>query len=103
VVDFLAEGHLIELLQERFVEVFADDIRPGAAGPGPGIVDVLDGQVELGAGELRVGVVESLPVDAPDALEDSDIEHILGIPDSRDARFRSRHELLSRPRPSPER
>ena len=47
VVDFLAKGDLVELLQYGLVEAFADAVRLGSAGLGPGVVDVLDGQVEL--------------------------------------------------------
>jgi hypothetical protein len=62
VVDLLAEGDLIELLQEGLVEAFADAVGLRTAGFGFGMVDVLDGQIELvlvvlaGATVLRAAV-----------------------------------------------
>ena len=47
VVDLLAEGCLVELLQEGLVEAFADAVGLRTAGFGSGMVDVLHGQIEL--------------------------------------------------------
>lgn len=46
-VDPLAEGHLVELLLHRPVEPFADAIGLRTVGLRPGVIDVVDGQVEL--------------------------------------------------------
>jgi len=87
VIDFLAEGHLIELLQERFVEAFADSIGLGFAGLGPGMVNVLNSQVELvlvvlaGATVLSAAVGKNTQERNSMSLEkrqDAVVEHIGG-------------------------
>ena len=47
VVYLFSEGHLVELLQHRFVEAFADAVGLGATGLGSGMIDIFHGQVEL--------------------------------------------------------
>ena len=70
-VDFLAEGHLIELLQERLMEAFADAVGLGAAGFGLGMVDGLDGQVELVLVVLRrAALISSWMCRIPNLSED---------------------------------
>ena len=46
-IQFFTESHLIKLLQNRLVEAFADAVGLGRHGLCPGVVDVIDGQVEL--------------------------------------------------------
>ena len=46
-VDLLAEGDAVELVEQRPVEALADPVRLRASCPGPGVVDVLDRQVEF--------------------------------------------------------
>ena len=61
-VDAFAERHLIELLQDGFVEALADAVGLRASRLGAAVVDVLDGQIELvlmrlgGAAEFRAAV-----------------------------------------------
>ena len=46
-VDLLSECHLVELLQDGFVEPFADAVGLGRFDFGLGVVDVVDGQEQL--------------------------------------------------------
>ena len=46
-VDLLAEGDLVELVQDGLLEPLADAIRLRALRPGSRVIHVLDGQVEL--------------------------------------------------------
>ena len=46
-IDRFAEGNLIKLLQDGFVEAFADAVGLGRLYLGFGVVDVVDGQEEL--------------------------------------------------------
>jgi hypothetical protein len=45
--NLLPKGDLIDLLQHRLVETFADAIGLRASCLGPGVIDVLDREVEL--------------------------------------------------------
>ena len=47
-IDLFAEGNLIKLLQDGFVEAFADAVGLGRLYLGFGVVDVVDGQEEFG-------------------------------------------------------
>src|SRR5215471_4502174 len=47
IVDLLAEGDTIELIQQRFVEPLADPVGLRALRPGPRVFDILDGEVEI--------------------------------------------------------
>src|SRR5438874_7875257 len=61
-VDAFAERHLIEFLQDGFVEALTDAVGLRASRLGAAVVDVLHGQVELvfvrlgGAAEFRAAV-----------------------------------------------
>ena len=46
-VDLLSECHLVELLQDGFVEPFADAVGLGRLDFGLGVADVVDGQEQL--------------------------------------------------------
>ena len=46
-VDLLAEGDAVELIEHGFVEALDDAVGLRALGLGPGVVDVLDRQIEL--------------------------------------------------------
>lgn len=46
-IEFLAECHLVKLLQNRLVEAFADCVGLRAFRLGLGVVDVVDGQVQF--------------------------------------------------------
>jgi len=46
-IYLLAESDLVELLQDGFMEAFADAVGLGPAGLGARVVDILDGQVKL--------------------------------------------------------
>jgi hypothetical protein len=46
-IDFLAERHAIELVEHGSMEAFADSVGLRALGLGAGVIDVLDGEIEL--------------------------------------------------------
>jgi hypothetical protein len=46
-IDFLAKRHAIELVEHGSMEPLADSVRLRALGLGPGVIDVLDGEIEL--------------------------------------------------------
>jgi hypothetical protein len=58
-VDAFAERHLIELLQDGFVEALADAVGLRASRLGAAVVDVLDGQIELVF--MRLGGAAEIP------------------------------------------
>jgi hypothetical protein len=56
-VDLLAERHAIELVEHGSMEPLADSIRLRALGLGPGMIDVLDGELELVVVMLGVAAI----------------------------------------------
>ena len=46
-VDFLAEGHPVEFVQNSAMEALANAVRLGALCFGAAVVDILDGEIEL--------------------------------------------------------
>jgi hypothetical protein len=56
-VDFLAEHHAIELVEHGSMEAFADSVGLRALGLGAGVIDVLDGEIELVVVMLGVAAI----------------------------------------------
>jgi hypothetical protein len=61
-VDLLAERHAIELIEHGAMEALADAVGLRAFGFGPGVIDVLDSQVEFVFVPFRVAAVFGSPV-----------------------------------------
>ena len=61
-VDALAEGDLVELVQQRFVKALADPVGLRTAGLCAAVIDVLDGEVELVFVGLRGAAVLGAPI-----------------------------------------
>ena len=56
-INFLAERHAIELVEHGSMEALADSIRLRALGLGAGVIDVLDGEIELVVVMLGVAAI----------------------------------------------
>ncbi len=61
-MPLLAESHTVELVLEGFVEALADPVGLGASRPGAGMIDVLDGQVQLVLMMLAAAAVFGTPI-----------------------------------------
>ena len=46
-IDLLAERHTIELIEHGSMEALADSVGLRALGLGAGVIDILDGEIEL--------------------------------------------------------
>ena len=66
-IDFLAERHAIELVEHGSMEPLADSVGLRALGLGPGMIDVLDGEIELVVVMLGVAYDDAGAIDQPDA------------------------------------
>ncbi len=61
-VKLLSEGHPVELVEHRLVKLFADPVGLGPLSLGPGMVDILNCQVQLILMTLRCPAVLSPPI-----------------------------------------
>ena len=71
VVELLAEGNPVELVQHGLVEALANAIGLRALGLGAAVVDILDGQVELVLVPLRVAAVFAAAIGQHPAQRDA--------------------------------
>src|SRR6185436_375915 len=70
-IDLLAKGDAVELVEDRAMEALADAIGLRALGLGAAVVDVLDGEIELvfvALGAAKLGTAICQHARQPDAM-----------------------------------